>query len=71
MDVKQIRKDIKKWFEALDGGEYKQGKGVLESGGRYCCLGVANKVCKLEENCDVSLEDTFEEIGLLSEFGRI
>ena len=36
------------WLEALDSGEYKQGKGSLcvetKSGPRFCCLGVAADV---------------------------
>lgn len=30
-----------KWIEALESGEYKQGKGQLRDGDQYCCLGVA------------------------------
>ena len=30
----------KLWIEALRGGEYRQGKRVLRSDGRFCCLGV-------------------------------
>lgn len=30
----------KKWVDALLSGEYKQGKGVLQKSGRFCCLGV-------------------------------
>lgn len=29
------------WVAALRSGEYKQGKGTLRDGDRYCCLGVA------------------------------
>lgn len=33
--------DIKrKWVEALRGGKYEQGRGVLRDGSAYCCLGV-------------------------------
>lgn len=32
----------RKWLEALESGEYKQGEGLLRShDDRYCCLGVA------------------------------
>lgn len=31
---------LKKWIAALDSGEYKQGKGHLQSGDSYCCLAV-------------------------------
>lgn len=30
-----------KWADALESGEYKQGKGKLFDGQSYCCLGVA------------------------------
>ena len=33
-----------KWVEALRSGKYKQGKGYLDEGGEYCCLGVACKI---------------------------
>ena len=29
------------WIDALRSGEYKQGKGALQNGDRFCCLGVA------------------------------
>lgn len=28
------------WIEALNSGEYEQGKGALCRGGKFCCLGV-------------------------------
>jgi hypothetical protein len=33
-----------KWVKALRSGEFLQGKTFLESGGRYCCLGVLCRV---------------------------
>lgn len=36
-----MNKEIQRqWVAALRSGEYKQGHGVLESNGRFCCLGV-------------------------------
>jgi hypothetical protein len=37
-----------KWIEALESGEYKQGKGTLCSApdGAYCCLGVLERVAE-------------------------
>jgi hypothetical protein len=36
-----MKKAVKaKWVAALEGGEYKQGRGALCEGDRYCCLGV-------------------------------
>jgi len=39
---------IEKWLEALESGEYKQGKNTLvNSRDGYCCLGVLCKVAEL------------------------
>lgn len=35
-------------IDALRSGEYKQGTGYLERGGRLCCLGVACRVSRTE-----------------------
>ena len=36
-----MKPEIKKiWLEALRSGNYKQGKGVLNCNGKFCCLGV-------------------------------
>ena len=47
---------ITKWIKALRSGRYKQGRGALvifkDSESCYCCLGVAEKVCKMPENFD-------------------
>lgn len=29
-----------RWLKALRGGDYKQGKGALREGDKFCCLGV-------------------------------
>lgn len=39
---------LRKWVLALVSGEYKQGKGVLRRGDKYCCLGVACEIFKDE-----------------------
>ncbi len=39
---------VKKWLKALRSGKFKQGRGMLENNGYFCCLGVACKVNKLE-----------------------
>lgn len=36
-----MNKNALKWVEALESGEYKQGKGWLVVNDSYCCLGVA------------------------------
>lgn len=36
-----MNKTIKRrWIKALTSGKYKQGKGALKRGDRFCCLGV-------------------------------
>lgn len=37
-----------KWLEALESGNYKQGKGYLKDKDGYCCLGVLCEVMGLE-----------------------
>lgn len=37
-------KDIEKWCKALRSGKYKQGKGMLQRGDEFCCMGVACKI---------------------------
>jgi hypothetical protein len=42
-----------KWIEALRSGAYRQGRGQLKFGDRYCCLGVLCKVMGVEfDACD-------------------
>lgn len=44
------QENIRKWVEALRSGEYRQGKGYLQTGdGRFCCLGVACEISGLVE----------------------
>jgi hypothetical protein len=38
------------WVTALRSGEYKQGKGYLNRGGKFCCLGV---LCDIAEKAGV------------------
>ena len=46
--LEAIKRRRAKWVKALRSGKYRQGSGCLRPyGGRYCCLGVANAVCKL------------------------
>lgn len=41
MTYPKLPKGLKKrWVAALRSGKYKQGKGTLLAGGKYCCLGV-------------------------------
>ena len=64
----------KTWIKALKSGKYKQGRLTLHNkkNDSYCCLGVANKVCKLGEHEDFDfLEEQFEDLGLISSSGEI
>lgn len=45
--MKMIQEDLAEWCEALESRKYPQGKGNLESGGLFSCLGV---LCKLQAN---------------------
>lgn len=38
----------KKWIEALRSGKYKQGKTLLRSANKFCCLGVLCDIIKNE-----------------------
>jgi len=39
-----------KWLQALESGQFAQGKGFLCSDGKFCCLGVACEVLGLEKH---------------------
>lgn len=43
-----MNENAQKWVEALESGEYKQGRGALLKGYEFCCLGVA---------CDVAIKN--------------
>lgn len=46
-----MKKEIKeKWLTALRSGEYQQTKGVLQCGGKYCCLGVLSDIYAKEND---------------------
>lgn len=41
-DQSRLNPEFKeRWLKALRSGEYKQGEGILQWNGCYCCLGVA------------------------------
>lgn len=46
----------KRWVEALRSGEYKQGRGQLRRGNKFCCFGVA---CDLFDH-DAWYDDSFD-----------
>lgn len=55
---------IEVWCEALESGDYKQGRGVLRKGGRFCCLGVA---CDIHRQCVPGCEWVGEKYVALDE----
>lgn len=57
------------WLQALESGDYEQGRVRLEKNNRFCCLGVANKCLNLGEDDKHCLLHTYEELGLLNESG--
>ena len=49
-----MNKDVKQlWIEALESGNYNQGRNKLRQGDSYCCLGV---LCKLAVKAGVTVE---------------
>lgn len=66
---------VRRWVDALESGEYKQGKGTLvrktDKGLKFCCLGVAYKVCRPKKKFMTNLnvlssanEALFKNLGL-------
>ncbi len=50
------------WIKALVSGEFKQGRGYLESKGKYCALGVLSLLSLIEGQC------TYNQIDGLGRF---
>ena len=57
-----------KWIKALRDGKYKQCRENMVENGKYCCLGVLAKTCKVNlrhVNREGELSDNFlKEIGM-------
>ncbi len=64
-----VVEDVRLWISSLRSGEYMQGRDMLYSEDRYCCLGVADKVCNLHESSVVSLAGTHSMMGLRHQEG--
>jgi hypothetical protein len=62
-----VKSNIEKWIVALRSGEFKQGRRCLHDKllKTYCCLGVANEVCQLNETSDQVLLGTHKLMGLV------
>lgn len=45
-----------KWLKALRSGYYKQGKGHLNDGDAFCCLGVACELYRREHSLEMSMD---------------
>lgn len=57
---------IRLWVEALESGEFEQGRECLAQNGKYCCLGVA---CEVAIANGVALEKETRPSGLVSYSG--
>jgi hypothetical protein len=53
--VNQQQKE--QWLAALRSGQYQQGSTWLHDKGKYCCLGVANELFKLNSSSGCHLLD--------------
>lgn len=42
MDKQDVIENVIEWIETLAAEEFKQGRGMLEDNGAFCCLGVGN-----------------------------
>lgn len=59
-----MNKDVKRqWVSALRSGEYEQGHGLLEVGGKFCCLGV---LCDLAVKAGLVERKYFDRSGGIS-----
>jgi hypothetical protein len=56
-----INENAKKWVAALRSGKYEQGKGYLNIGGTFCCLGVG---------CEVAIENGLSVVTYLHPDGN-
>lgn len=61
----------RKWIDALKSGKYQQCGKTLCNEGKYCCLGVANEVCELEEEDKNSLLNSYDLLGLYGSLGDL
>lgn len=63
-----MNENAQKWVEALESGEYEQGRGALELDGKLCCLGVA---CRVAHKAGLPLDVNVDhESGLTSFCGQ-
>lgn len=65
MRAKDFNRDkffLEDWPNALESGEYEQGKGVLKGGEKYCCLGVA---CKLLADMNLIPKKKWYQLGFM------
>lgn len=58
-----MKKDIAdKWVGALRSGKYKQGRGALHRGDKFCCLGVLCEVLEIPSS-DMVVTGEFRYMG--------
>lgn len=61
----KLKPEIKAaWLTALRSGEYEQGRGALNRGGKFCCLGVLCDVMvnQFDLNLDVAQEPECDDV---------
>lgn len=65
-DPKMVPHIKASWISALRGGHYAQGRGQLQSGDCFCCLGVLADICPSLETDGIHYinETAGEQIGL-------
>ena len=51
-----------KWIKALRSGKYRQGRGRLKYGDRYCCLGVLRHISDPKDTRHSSNTLTYEQM---------
>lgn len=64
MKTKRMNKVVKvKWLKALRSGKYKQAKGQLKDGNKFCCLGVLTDLWRHEVKPDWDSEIDVQSIS--------
>ena len=62
-----LTENQQKWVAALRSGDYEQGRGSLQRGDKYCCLGVACVVAEINGVSVTKFEGEIDGGGLWSQ----
>lgn len=62
-----------KWVEALESGEWKQCRALLQNGDRYCCLGVASVLAgaRIKNGQELASPDVVDWLNIRGRSGVI